>query len=67
MITFQRHHSGALRESHVGYCRALRAGERGFVSGTAAAHPPATTMVEIRRLVHPEMLIEIEAEAEAVA
>jgi isochorismate pyruvate lyase len=26
-------------------------------------HPPATTMVEVRRLVDPEMLIEIEAEA----
>ena len=35
------------------------------MSGTAAPHPPATTMVEIRRLVHPEMLIEIEAEAVA--
>lgn len=28
-----------------------------------AAHPPATTMVEVRRLIHPWMLIEIEADA----
>jgi enamine deaminase RidA (YjgF/YER057c/UK114 family) len=30
-----------------------------------AAHPPATTMVEVRALIHPDMLIEIEAEAVA--
>lgn len=28
-----------------------------------AGHPPATTMVEVRRLIHPDMLIEIEADA----
>jgi enamine deaminase RidA (YjgF/YER057c/UK114 family) len=28
-----------------------------------AAHPPATTMVEVRALIHPDMLIEIEADA----
>ncbi len=28
-----------------------------------ADHPPATTMVEVRALIHPDMLIEIEAEA----
>jgi len=28
-----------------------------------AHHPPATTMVEISRLIHPDMLIEIEADA----
>jgi enamine deaminase RidA (YjgF/YER057c/UK114 family) len=28
-----------------------------------AAHPPTTTMVEIRRLIHPDMMIEIEADA----
>jgi isochorismate pyruvate lyase len=112
----------------VGYCRALRAGDRIFVTGTVAvaeggsvhapgdayrqavrcldiirgalaelgvglehvtrtrlfvtdidrweefgrahqeafgAHPPTTTMVEIRRLIHPDMLIEIEADAVA--
>ncbi|HPC22006.1 MAG TPA: RidA family protein [Phycisphaerae bacterium] len=27
------------------------------------AHPPATTMVEVKSLIHPDMLIEIEAEA----
>ena len=26
-------------------------------------HPPTTTMVEVRSLIHPDMLIEIEAEA----
>ena len=26
-------------------------------------HPPTTTMVEVRRLIHPDMLIEIEADA----
>ncbi|MEO0535965.1 MAG: RidA family protein [Cyanobacteria bacterium P01_A01_bin.123] len=28
-----------------------------------AAHPPATSMVEVKALIDPEMLIEIEAEA----
>jgi enamine deaminase RidA (YjgF/YER057c/UK114 family) len=125
-VSFQRAFSGAPWESHVGYCRALRAGERIFVTGTAsvgpegevhapgdgyeqarrcleiiaaslaelgaemrhvtrtrmfvtdiarweeygrahreafADHPPTTTMVEVRRLIHPDMLIEIEADA----
>jgi enamine deaminase RidA (YjgF/YER057c/UK114 family) len=26
-------------------------------------HPPTTTMVEIRRLIHPDMMVEIEADA----
>jgi isochorismate pyruvate lyase len=26
-------------------------------------HPPTTTMVEVRRLIHPDMLVEIEADA----
>jgi len=30
-----------------------------------AGHPPATTMVEVRRLIHEDMLIEIEADAVA--
>ena len=30
---------------------------------TFGGHPPTTTMVEIRRLIHPDMLIEIEADA----
>jgi isochorismate pyruvate lyase len=125
-MSFQRTFSGAPWETHVGYCRALRAGERIFVTGTAAVaaeggvhapgdgyeqarrcfeiiagalaalggnlrhvtrtrmfvtdidrweefgrahreafadHPPATTMVEVRRLIHPDILIEIEADA----
>jgi enamine deaminase RidA (YjgF/YER057c/UK114 family) len=28
-------------------------------------HPPATTMVEVKSLIHPDMLIEIEADAVA--
>ncbi len=127
-MSFERVFSGAPWEKHVGYCRALRAGERVFVTGTAAvapdgsvhgpddgyaqamrcfeimrealegvgaglehvtrtrmfvtdidrweeygrahaeifgAHPPTTTMVEVRRLIHPDMLIEIEADAVA--
>jgi enamine deaminase RidA (YjgF/YER057c/UK114 family) len=28
-----------------------------------AAHPPATTMVEVKALIDPEMLVEIEADA----
>ena len=125
-MSFQRAFSGARWESEVGYCRALRAGERIFVTGTAPVnpdgsihapgdgyaqavrcldiirealtavgadvshvtrtrmfvteierweeygrahhevfgeHPPATTMVEVRRLIHRDMLIEIEADA----
>ena len=123
---FRRVFSGAPWESTVGYCRVLVAGDRVFVTGTAAvdpdgnvhapgngyaqavrcmdiireqlarvdvsmdrvtrtrmfvtdidrwkefgqAHaeafgdaPPTTSMVEIRRLIHPDMLIEIEADA----
>ena len=125
-MAFQRSFSGAPWEGHVGYCRALRAGDRIFVTGTApvnadgsvhapgdgyeqtlrslriietalaelgasledvtrtrmfvtdidrweeygrahaevfSAHPPTTSMIEIRRLIHPDMLIEIEADA----
>ncbi len=125
-MPFQRVFSGAPWEARVGYCRALRADDRIFVTGTApvaegggvhapgdayaqarrcfaiiegalaglgatladvtrtrmfvtdiarweefgrahaevfGAHPPATTMVEVRRLIHPDMLIEIEADA----
>jgi isochorismate pyruvate lyase len=125
-MAFQRVYSGAPWEEHLGYCRALRAGDRIFVTGTVAVekdgsvhapgdgyaqaaralsiirdalakldagpehvtrtrmfvtdidrwkefgrahaeffgdHRPATTMVEVRRLMHPDMLIEIEADA----
>ena len=125
-MQFKRTFSGAPWEAKVGYCRALRAGNVIYVTGTAAvdengrcyapgdayaqarrcfeiiqralqalgadlsdvvrtrmfvtdiqrwaeygrahrecfaAHPPATTMVEVRALIHPDMLIEIEADA----
>lgn len=125
-MSFQRVFSGAKWEKHVGYCRALRADDRIFVTGTAPVnpdgtivapgdgyaqavrcleiirdaleafdagpadvtrtrmfvtdierwneygrahqevfgeHPPTTTMVEVRRLIHPDMMIEIEADA----
>ena len=44
--------------------------ERWAEFGTAhreafGAHPPTTTMVEVRRLIHPDMLIEVEADAVA--
>lgn len=125
-MNFQRTFSGAPWETQIAYCRALRHGDRIFVTGTAAFdreggvvgigdgyaqarrcleiiqtslaelgadmsaivrtrmfvtdisrwqsygrahaeffadHPPCTTMVEVTRLIHPDMLIEIEADA----
>ncbi len=125
-MPFQRAFSGAPWESQVGYCRAIRAGDHLYVTGTAAvdekgnafapgdayaqarrcleiieralrelgadrawvvrtrmfvtdisrwqeygkahqeffgANPPATTMVEVKSLIDPAMLIEIEADA----
>ncbi len=125
-MKFSRTFSDAPWEAQVGYCRALRAGNQIYVTGTAAVteegsvfapgnayaqtkrcfeiirqalqalgadltavvrtrmfvtdinrwqefgqahqelfadHPPATTMVEIQRLIEPEMLIEIEVDA----
>ncbi len=125
-MTRRRAFSGAPWEPEVGYCRAVRVGERIVVSGTAPVaedgsafapgdgyaqakrcleiietaitelggtladivrtrmlvtdadrwaefgrahgeafgdHPPATTMAEVARLIDPEWLIEIEAEA----
>jgi len=125
-MEFQRTFSGAPWEAKVGYCRALRAGNMIYVTGTASvgedghcyapgdayaqtrrcleiiqralqalgadlkdvvrtrmfvtditrwqeygrAHgelfgnnPPTTTMVEVKSLIDPEMLIEIEADA----
>ncbi len=128
MAEFQRVFSGAPWESRVGYCRALRAGDAIFVTGTAPVaegggvhapgdayeqtrrcieiiaralaglgvgldavtrtrlfvtdisrweeygrahreafgeHPPTTTMVEVKALIDPAMLVEIEADAVA--
>jgi isochorismate pyruvate lyase len=125
-VEFERTFSGAPWEVEVGYCRALKAGNRMFVTGTApvgeggvtyapgdayaqtrrclviiqkaleefgetmravvrtrmyvtdisqwkeygrahrevfSQHPPATTMVEVRSLIQPDMLIEIEVDA----
>ncbi len=123
---FERVFTGRIWETEVGYCRAVKAGNLIFVTGTAPVaddggvfapgdgyaqarrcleiiekalgelhcsmkqvvrtrmfvtdisrwrefgrahgeffreHPPATTMVEVARLIDPEMLIEIEADA----
>lgn len=125
-MQFERIFSGAPWESQVGYCRAIKAGNTIFVTGTApigedgktvapgdaytqarrcfeiieaalnslgadtrhvvrtrmfvtditrwaefgqahkeyfGKHPPATTMVEVNRLIDPDMLIEVEADA----
>lgn len=125
-MEIRRAYSGAPWEAQIGYCRALRAGDHVFVTGTApvgddgkvfapddayqqarrcleiitqalrnvgaepahvvrtrmlvtditrwaeygrahqecfGTHPPATTMVEVKALIDPEMLIEIEADA----
>ena len=127
-MKFERTYSGSPWEPKVGYCRALRAGQLIFVTGTApvavgggvhapgdaaaqtrrcfeiieqalrelgadlscvvrtrmfvtdisrwqeygsvhgelfGASPPTTTMVEVRALIDPQMLIEIEADAVA--
>ena len=126
VMNFERAFSGAPWESRVGYCRAVRAGDHVYVTGTVAVeadgsahapgdgqaqarrifeiigkalrelggdlscvvrtrmfvtnigrweefgrahrevfadHPPATTMVEVRRLIDDDHLIEIEADA----
>ncbi len=125
-MSHQRTFSGAPWETQVGYCRAIRAGDHIYVTGTAPVseaggvyapgdaytqtrrcieiiqralrdlgadldcvvrtrmfvtdisrwaeygrahqeffgqHPPATTMVEVKSLIAPEMLVEIEADA----
>ncbi|MCH1571730.1 MAG: RidA family protein [Longimicrobiales bacterium] len=129
-MSFQRVFTEARWETDIGYCRALRADDRIFVTGTAPVnpdgsvhtpgdgyaqaircleimkaaldelgadfanvvrtrmfvtdisrwneygkahaevfgeHPPTTSMVEVRALIHPDMLIEIEADAIAPA
>ncbi len=125
-MRLQRHFTGSAWEPEVGYCRAVRAGNLVFVSGTAAvakgggieapgdpyrqarrcfeialealralgaraehavrtrmyvsdasrwqefgrahseafrAHPPATTMIEVKGFVDPAMMIEVEVDA----
>ena len=130
MEAFRRVYSGAPWEGKVGYCRAVRAGDHIYVTGTAPVdaggrvhapgdayaqakrcfeiihtalrelgadctnvvrtrmfvtdisrweqfgrahqeffgrHPPATSMVEVRSLIDPDMLIEVEADAVVMA
>lgn len=127
-MQFERVHTNAPWESAVGYCRALRAGDHIFVTGTAplddqgnivfpgnayaqtkrcleiidkalaglgadrshvvrtrilvtdidrwqeygkahqehfAEHPPATIMFQVARFIHPDIMVEIEADAVA--
>ncbi|HMJ08027.1 MAG TPA: hypothetical protein VK468_03420 [Pyrinomonadaceae bacterium] len=73
----ERYSSGAKWESLVGYSRAVKVGDRIYVTGTTATGDDgeivgvddgyaqtATTMVEVSKLIDPRMFIEIEADAE---
>ncbi len=50
--------SAAAWEPLVGYSRAVRVGNFVF-----EASPPATSMLEVSKLIDPRMLVEIEADA----
>jgi len=51
-------------EPIVGYSRAVRVGEIGRMHSKFFGDiGPTTTMIEVKRLISPEMLVEIEVEA----
>lgn len=72
-MTFQRVFSGAPWEARVGYCRALRAGDRVFVTGTApvaeggGVHAPGDAYEQARRCfaIIEKALAGLEADAVA--
>ncbi|MPZ16971.1 MAG: hypothetical protein GEV06_03495 [Luteitalea sp.] len=75
-MTRQQYSSGTKWEPIVGYSRAVRVGPHVYITdigqweAVGRAHGevfgkilPATTMVEVSKLIDPQMLVEIEADA----
>jgi isochorismate pyruvate lyase len=73
-MSIQRVHTGAPWEREVGYCRAVRAGDHVFVSGTApvaddgSVHAPGDAYLQARRCLEiiARALLAVGADARAV-